>query len=182
MYSFSAFQQKLKAVEDWLKGEFSGIRSGQATPAILDGVRVESYGSMMPMNQVASISIEDTKTLRVSPWDKGNIKAIEKAISEADLGLSTSSDGEGVRVHFPDLTAERRTQLNKLVGQKLEEARVRTRHERDEVWNDIQKQEKAGELSEDDRFRAKEEMEKITKEMNAVLEELAQRKEEELAA
>lgn len=182
MYVFTKYQEKIEDTKTWLQQEFSGIRSGQAAPAILDSIKIESYGSVMPLNQVASISIEDTKTLRVSPWDKGNIKAIEKSVSDSDLGLSTSADSDGVRVHFPDLTTERRSQLVKLVGQKLEEARVTLRHSRDEVWSDIQKQEKAGELSEDDKFRAKEEMEKLTKEGNAAMEDLATRKEAELAS
>ncbi len=180
MYSFTQLSQKIDDTALWLQGELAGIRTGQASPALLDGVRVEVYGATMPLNQVASVTIEDAKTLRVSAWDAGNVKAIEKAVTDADLGVSCATDEKGVRVHFPPLTSERRTQLMKAVSSKLEEARITLRHERDRVWNDIQKQEKDGALSEDEKFRAKEEMEKRVKEGNEKLQVLADAKGKEL--
>lgn len=179
-YNFAPLKEKLAAAEQWLKNELSNIRTGRATPVLLDAVQVESYGSKMPINQVASVSIEDPRTLRVSPWDNAQIKPIEKAITVANLGLSVVTDDKGLRVVFPELTTERRTQFAKAAKGKLEEARVAVRTAREEVWTDIQKKEKAGEMSEDEKFRAKEEMQKMVDELNARLDEQYQRKEKEI--
>lgn len=180
MYTFSSLKQKIAEAQEHLSKEYAGIRTGRAAPALLDGIAAEAYGSRMPLKQLASITAEDARTLRVAPFDMGQMKAIEKAISDANLGVSTGSDEKGVRVFFPDLTSERRAALLKLVGQKLEEARVSLRHARDDVWSDIQKKQKDSELSEDEKFRAKEEMEKLVKDGNSALEEMSARKEQEL--
>ena len=180
-YDFSSFKEKLQGVEDWLATEYTGVRTGRATPAILDNVYLESYGSRTPIKHAASISIEDARTIRVVPWDKGQIKGIEKAIGEANLGLSVSSDAMGVRVFFPELTAERRTALLKVTGEKLEHARVSVRSERDDVWSEIQTLEREGDIPEDDKFRLKEEMQKYVDQANAKLEEMAGRKEKEIS-
>jgi ribosome recycling factor len=107
-YNFSTLQIKAKEVHDWLAKELGVLRSGRATPAILDAILVESYGSKVPVRHVASISLEDQKTLRVIPFDAAAGKEIEKAISAANIGLSVSADERGVRAHFPELTSERR--------------------------------------------------------------------------
>jgi ribosome recycling factor len=181
MYNFTPLEKNLQETTEAFTSELSGIRSGQSNPALLDGVKVESYGSMMPLNQVASITTEDARTLRVSPWDQNIVKAVESALQSADLGVSIGSDEKGVRVSFPELTSERREQLIKLTRQKLEEARARVRRNREDAWNDIQAKEKAKEMGEDDKFRAKEKMEELIKKANATLEDLAKRKEAELA-
>lgn len=179
-YSFSGFKLKIKNVEEWLHKEFQGIRTGRATPVLLDSVHVEAYGAQMPLNQVGSIAIEDSRTLRVSPWDKSKIKDIEKAIQTSNLGLSVSVDDIGLRVSFPPLTEERRQGFVKIAKSTLEEARIFLRREREEVWNDIQKQEKDGKLSEDEKFRAKDEMQKLVDETNRNLENFFSRKEQEI--
>ena len=163
-----------------MKHELSSVRTGLATPALLDGVSVEAYGSRTPLSQVASINLEDPRTIRIAPWDATLIKDIEKAISVADLGVSTSADEKGVRVIFPELTGERRLEMGKKVKTKLEEGRVKLRSARERVWNDIQKKEKEGGMSEDEKFRAKEEMEKMVQEGNKLMEALAVRKEKEI--
>ncbi len=180
MYDFSSLSQKIEETKDWLKREYAGVRTGRASPAILDGIKVEAYGSHMPLNQVAGITVEDARTVRVAPWDQSQVRAIEKAIEAAALGVSLATDEKGVRVNFPQLTSERREQLLKLTRAKLEEARVALRHERDRVWNDIQQKEKNDEMSEDDKFRAKEDMQKHIDKGNADLEALASKKEAEL--
>lgn len=180
-YSFSSLDTKIKETSEWLRGELVGIRTGQATPVLLDGIKLEVYGSMMPLNQVGSVSIEDAKTLRVSVWDQGNVKAVEKAIIDADLGVSVGSDEKGVRVSFPELTGERREQLKKIVRERLENAKVRLRHARDDTWNDIQKQQKDGAMGEDDKFRAKEDMEKKVKEGSDALLAVVEAKEKEIS-
>ena len=180
-YDFTAFKKGLEGIEEWLGGEYLGVRTGRATPAILDGVSVEAYGSRTPLKHVASVTIEDAKTIRVAPWDKAQIKAIEKAIMEANLGLGASSDAQGVRVFFPELTSERRSALMKVVREKLEHARVSIRGERDDVWSDIQKKEKDGDIAEDDKFKLKEEMQKLVDSANQKMEEMAERKEREIS-
>ncbi len=159
-YSFLEFDRRAKEVLEWLSKEFSGIRTGRATPALLDSIQVESYGARVPINQVGNVTVEDARTLRISPWDAGAVKAIEKAIADADFGVSVASDDRGVRVSFPELTSERRTQLIKLAKTRLEEARVSLRQARDEVMKDIDRKERDGEMSTDEKFRTKEELQK----------------------
>jgi ribosome recycling factor len=179
-YNFSPLKQKIVETEEWLKKEFSQIRTGRATPIILDAVTVDSYGSQMAIKEMASITIEDPKTIRVVPWDQSQVKAIEKGITDSNLGLSVSTDEKGLRVIFPELTAERRVQLAKVAKQKLEEARVSLRKEREQTRDDIQTKEKKGELSEDDKFRYNEELQKMIDEANRKLDELAARKDKEI--
>lgn len=179
-YNFGPLKEKLAGAQVWLKNELANIRTGRATPIILDSVHVESYGSKMPINQVASVTIEDPRTLRISPWDNAQIKPIEKAITVANLGLSVVTDDKGLRVVFPELTTERRTQFAKAAKGKLEEARVAVRTAREEVWTDIQKKEKAGDMGEDEKFRAKDDMQKLVDECNAHLDEQYERKEKEI--
>ena len=179
-YNFTPFKQNIKNTEDWLKGEFAGIRTGRATPAILDGVKVEAYGSDMAVSQVANISVEDARMLRITPWDISLAKAIEKCIMLSDLGLSVTVDDKGLRVVFPDLTSDRRTALIKIAKQKLEDARVTLRNEREKTLKDIEKQEKDGVISEDERFRLKAELQKILDEANKVFDEVFAKKEKEI--
>jgi ribosome recycling factor len=174
------FDSRLKAIGDWLQQEYATIRTGQSTPALLDGIKVESYGSHMALNQVGSIGVEDARTLRVSVWDSSLVKAIEAAIRDADLGVSVVTDSSGLRVIFPELTGDRRVQLVKLAKSKLEEARVSVRSARDEAMKAIDKQEKDGEISEDDKFAQKESVQKKVDEINRTLEALYDKKEVEI--
>lgn len=167
-------------MEEWLAREYAGLHTGRATPAVLDTVFVDSYGSKMPVKNIASISIEDPKTLRVSPWDKNQVKEIEKAVNAVNLGLSVTVDKEGLRVIFPQLTEETRGSLVKVLKATLEEARIRMRQEREKVWNDVQRQEKDGKMSEDDKFRAKDEIQKIIDAANNALEDIFTKKEFEV--
>lgn len=180
MYQFNDLKQNLNKVKEWLVGEFNGIRTGRATVALLDSIQVESYGAQVPLNQVGSISAEDARTLRIAPYDISQIKAIEKAITDADLGVSISTDEKGLRVIFPELTSERRDVLVKQVGKKLEEARISVRKEREDVWSEIQKMEQNGEMTEDEKFRSKEDMQKIVDDFQKELEVLADNKENEI--
>lgn len=147
---------------------------------LLDAVKVESYGSYMPINQVGSVNIEDARTLRISVWDKSAVSAIEKAIREADLGISTASDSDGVRVIFPELTSERRLQLMKLAKAKLEDARISVRGVRDEIMKSLDKQQKDGDISEDEKFTHKEKVQSQVDTTNRSLEALFDKKEAEL--
>jgi ribosome recycling factor len=181
-YDFKPFEKRLKELEEKAGKELSGIRTGRAAPAILDGVLVESYGSRVPIIQLGSVSVEDARTLRISPYDQSVSKEIEKALTVANLGLSVGSDERGVRVSFPELTSERRGALVKLAKEKIEELRASLRQARDEVWSDIQKKEKEGIITEDEKFRHKDEMQKRVDVINKFFEDALERKEKEIAA
>jgi len=178
MYDIASFKKLTAEKGEWLQRELQGLRTGRATPALLDSIKVEVFGSMMALNQVASISVEDARTLYLSPWDKGQIKLIEKAITLADLGISAGSDEKGVRVSFPELTAERREQLVKLVKAKLEEARVQLKGARTKAIADMEKEA----ANEDEERRGKETIQKVVDEANKELEAIAEKKEVELKA
>jgi len=175
MYDFSEFKRKSEETLEWMKKEYTGIRTGRAMPSILDRVSVSSYGSSVSINQLATVSVEDPKTLRLTVWDKNAIKDIDKAIREANLGLSVSVDGAGLRVSFPELTSDRRAMLSKVAKEKLEEARVAVRTEREKALNSGGK-----DLSDDDKFRLKAELQKLVDEVNRKLEELFNKKEKEI--
>ena len=181
-YDFSQLKLKIKDTEEWLKKELSSIRTGRASMAVLDSLQVEAYGSYMPINQLANVSIEDVRTIRIAPWDTSVSKAIEKAITTSNLGLSSAVDDKGIRLFFPELTGERRTMLIKVAKEKMEDARITLRKERESAWADIQKKEEEGTISEDDKFRAKEEMQKFIDEGNNNLEGLFQKKEQEITS
>lgn len=179
-YNFSTFNQKIKETQEWYSRELAAIRTGRASTSFLDGVRVESYGSEMPISSVATISSEDPKTLRISPWDSSQIQPIEKGITLANLGVSVVVDGQGLRVIFPELTGERRQQLVKVAKEKLEDAKVALRRERNEVVEDLNNKKKSGEMGEDEMMRTKEQMEKLVQEGTKKLEELFDKKEKEI--
>jgi ribosome recycling factor len=181
-FDFKSFDTKAGGAKEWLQREYRSLRTGRATPAILDSVQVSAYGSMMPLKQCANVGIEDARTLRVSAYDMGLIKDIERAIAAADLGVGTSSDGTSVRVTFPELTVDRRAQLVKLAKGKLEEARSTVRAAREEAWRDIQDREKEGTLTEDDKFSLKEELQKRVDKLNEELEGTFESKEKEMSS
>jgi ribosome recycling factor len=179
-YNFANFKSKLKKIEEFLSKEYSQLSTGRASPMVLDGVSVETYGAYQPIKNVASVNIEDPKTLRIAPWDKNQIKAIEKAILTADLGLSVATDESGIRVIFPQLTTETRQKLVKVLKEKLEENRITVRRERSDIWEEIQKLEKDGKMNEDERMRAKDELQKVIDEANKNLEMIFEKKEKEV--
>jgi ribosome recycling factor len=175
-YNFSSLKQEFSSIEEWLKKEFSQISTGRANPALLDSISVENYGSFQPVKNIASITVEEVRTLRITPWDKGVIKSIETAIRDSGLPLSVSSDGAGLRVSVPQLTSESKLVLVKLCKEKLEDARVKVRLARQTTDKDIAETEKA----EDDAFRAKEDLQKHVDEINKKLEELFDKKEADI--
>ncbi|MCM2339126.1 MAG: ribosome recycling factor [Burkholderiales bacterium] len=179
-YNFSNFKLEINKIAEFLGKEYSQLNIGRASPMILDSVSVDSYGSRMPLKNVASVSIEDPKTLRVIPWDKNQIKEIEKAILAANLGLSVAVDGSGIRAIFPQLTTETRQTLVKVLKEKLEDSRITVRKERERIWDDIQKLEKEGKMTEDEKFRAKDDLQKVIDEINQKLEEVFATKEKEV--
>lgn len=179
-YNFDELKKGIKEAEEWLTKEFNGLRTGRATPALLDSVSVDSYGSKVSLTSVANMSVEDARTIRVSPWDVSQIGSIEKAIAQSNLGVSAVVDEKGLRVIFPELTSERRTTLIKVAKDKLEDSKIRVRMEREKTFKDLQTKEKAGEMGRDDMERAKLEMEKMVKDVNGRLEEIMVRKDKEI--
>lgn len=180
-YDFSKLQAHIKETEEWLQREFTGIRTGRAAPSLLDSIRVDAYGSASTMQAVGSVTVEDARTLRIIPWDKSLVKAIEKAITDANLGVGVGSDDQGVRVNFPELTAERRTMLTKLAKDKLEQARVTLRGHRTDAMKLLEAAEKEGGMGLDDLKRYKEELQKLIDKGNESLEVLGDKKETEIA-
>lgn len=178
-YNFSPIKGKIKEIEEHLQKEFSGLRTGRATPAVLDGVVVESYGSKMSIRELANIGIEDARTIKITPWDASQTKNIEKGIVASGLGLSVTVS-DGIRVSFPELTGERREAVMKVAKEKLEHARVALRQARDDSWKDIQSKEKEGGMSEDEKFRLKNELQKIVDDANDAFDGLYERKEKEI--
>lgn len=173
-YNFTAFNTTVKSIEAWLHNEFGNIRTGRASISFLDQVRVDAYGEMSPLANVASVGIEDAKTIKISPWDTSLIRSIEKGIMIADLGVSTAVDTAGIRVIFPDLTGERRLQLVKLAKTKVEEAKVQLRQARADVNNDM------SDMSEDDIARTKKELEALMVTATNSLDSIFSKKETEI--
>ena len=164
-----------------LQEEFNRIRTGKATPALLDGVKVEYYGSTVPIKQVASLSIPEARLIVIQPWDKNSIEAIEKGILQADLGLNPMNDGNVIRVPIPQLTEERRHELVKYVRKLAEESRVSIRNTRRDVNDKLKTMEKDGKISEDEYHRLHDkEIQEITDDFIEKIGEIVARKEEEI--
>lgn len=179
-YNFNSFKTEVKEIDEWLAREFSAIRTGRATPALLDGVQVESYGSRVPLKQVGAIGVEDPRTLKISLWDKSQMRGVESAIQAANLGVSVTADATSVRVIFPELTSDKRKILNKVANEKIEQARISLRQAREKTWNEIQAAEKSGDVSEDEKFRLKDELQKMVDAANGQFDEAGKRKQAEI--
>jgi ribosome recycling factor len=160
--------------------EFGSVRTGRATPALLDRITVDYYGALTPLNQLATINAPEARLLSIQPYDKSSIKAIEKAILESDVGLTPSNDGNLIRLAIPELTEERRKQLVKVVKGIAEEGRIAIRNVRRDVMHDLRELRDAGESGADDEHRAEGELQKLTDEKVAELDALLKHKEEEI--
>ena len=180
-YDFSKLKTSVKGTEEWLARELSGVRTGRATPTLLDTVRPEAYGTRTPIRELASISVEDARTLRIVPWDMTLLKTIEKGITEADLGVGIATDDQGLRVSFPELTSERRTQLSKIASDKTEQAKTTLRSSRTDALKALEAAEKVGGMGEDEVKRLKAEVQKIIDACNDSLTKILKKKEEEIA-
>lgn len=165
---------------DWLAKELSSLRTGRATPALVEDVSVKAYDSTMDLKSVASISAQDAQTLVIDPWDKSLLQAIEKAIRDADLGVSPAIDGEILRINMPPMTEDNRKALVKKMKEMVEESRVRVRSVREAVREDVMKQEKDKTISEDEKYKLFDEIEKLTKDYTAQIDEMAKKKEDEV--
>jgi len=169
-------EDRMKKAVEALRRELAGIRSGKASPALLDTVRVEAYGQLVPLNQVGQVSAPEPRLLVVQPYDRSLVKGVHRAIMQADLGLNPTDDGVVVRVPIPALTEERRRDLVKLVAKFAEEGRVHVRQVRHEVLHELKKQGKDGTLPEDEERRLEAETQKLTDRTIAIVDELLKKK------
>jgi ribosome recycling factor len=165
---------------DATRAKFGSVRTGRASPALLDRIMVDYYGAMTPLKQLATISAPEARLLTVQPYDKNSIKAIERAIQESDIGLTPNNDGQVVRLQVPELTEERRRQLVKVVRGLAEEGKVGIRNIRRDVMHDLRELRDAGEAGSDDEHRAEEALQKLTDEKVHELDALVKGKEEEI--
>jgi ribosome recycling factor len=171
---------KLDKVLERLKTEIASLRTGRATPALVEDLEIDYYGSKTPLKAVASISVPEPRQILISPWDKNAIQPIERAIQASSLGLNPIADKDAIRLVIPQLTEERRKDLVKTLGKHLEEARIAVRREREEAVKEAEKKEKIGEISEDEKFREKSEIQKLIDEANKKIEEVGLAKEKEI--
>lgn len=168
-----------KAVEH-LKGELSSLRTGRANASLVEDILVEAYGVKTPIRGLANITIPDSKTLVIEPWDKSVIKDMEKAIQMANTGINPVNEGTKIRLSMPQMTEENRKEMIKILGQKLEQARISLRNVREAVKDEISGAEKDKEIGEDEKFRFQEELEEFVKEKNEEVKMIGERKEKEL--
>lgn len=180
-YDFSKLKASIKETEEWLARSLSGVRTGRATPTLLDAVKPEAYGVRTTLRELASVSVEDARTLRVIPWDMGLLKVIEKGIIDADLGIGVSTDEQGLRVSFPELTSERREQLTKIAGDKTEQAKGTLRSHRTDALKTLDITKREGGMGDDEVARLKAEIQKLIDAGNDSLLKILNKKEAEIS-
>lgn len=174
------YKQAFEKVMDFLRFEFSKIRTGRAHTSLVENIEVEAYGAMTPLNQLASISVPEPRTIAIAPWDKSVLIPMEKALQQSDIGVNPVNDGDIIRIILPSLTEESRRELVKRVNGKAEEARIRVRNVREETLKSYEKQENSGEISEDEKFQKKEMLQKSVDVYNEKIELLRKEKEQEV--
>lgn len=179
-YDKADIERRMKGAVDALKSDLQGLRTGRANTSLLDPVVVEVYGSMMPLSQVATVSAPEPRMLSVQVWDKSNMTPVEKGIAHANLGLNPIIDGQTLRLPIPDLTQERRKELAKLAGQYAEKAKIAIRNVRRDAMESLKVDEKKKEISEDERKRKEEEVQKLTDKYVADTDSAAAAKEKEI--
>jgi len=176
------YDVKMKKTIEVVTGDFASVRAGRANAAVLDKITVDYYGTMTPINQVATISSPDPRSLMIQPWDKTLLKTIEKAIQTSDLGINPQNDGQVIRLIFPQLTEERRKELTKTVRKYAENGKVAIRNIRRDAMDKLKAAEKKGEMTEDDRDDCEKELQDLTDKYCKQLDELCAKKEKELMA
>lgn len=180
MPTIDRVKERMEETLEAVRREFGTVRTGKASPALLDTVRVDAYGTRMPLNQVATVSAPEASMIVVQPFDRSLMGEVEKGIQQADLGLNPANDGQVIRVPIPPLNEERRREYVKLLSKMAEDARISIRHSRREGNDEVKNRKKEGELSEDQAHRAEDEIQKLTDEYIGRIEELLQAKEKEI--
>ncbi len=173
-------QLKFEEIIEQFKDELKKMKTGRASSALVEGVKVDYFGTRTPISHMATISVADARTIEISPWNKDQLKEIKKAISQSDLGLNPNDNGDLIRITIPSMTEERRLEMVKQLGKKTEEMRIRMRINREELWSKIQKDEKDGNISEDEKFKTKDDLQKLVEEYNKKIDEIEGKKEQEL--
>ncbi|VWX46444.1 ribosome recycling factor [Novosphingobium sp. 9U] len=179
-YDKADLERRMKGAVDALASDLAGLRTGRASANLLDPITVTVYGSQMPLNQVASVSVPEPRMISVQVWDKSNVSPVEKAIRSAGLGLNPINDGTTLRLPIPDLTEERRKELAKLAGSYAEKARIAIRNVRRDGMDNLKTDENKKEISEDDRKRLETELQKLTDEQIKAADEEFARKEKDI--
>jgi len=177
---YQEYESRMKKTVEVLQTQFSSVRAGRANAAVLDQIRVEYYGTPTPIQQIASVSSPDPRTLLIQPWDASSLKAIEKAIQASDLGINPQNDGRVIRLAFPQLTEERRKELVRQVHKYAEDAKVAIRNIRRDAMEDFKAQKKKSEITEDDLKNMEKDLQKITDDYIKDLDAAADKKEKEL--
>jgi len=167
-------------VIDFFKKDIASIRTGRASTSLVENIIVDSYGTKMPLKQVASINILGSRVISIQPWDKTLNQAIEKAIAQSDLGVNPSSDQDSINIFLPPLTEEFRVSLSKILNEKSEDARVALRKVREDAWKEIQDSFREGLIREDDKFRGKDELQKVVDEYNQKIDHITEKKRKEI--
>jgi len=174
------FKTEFEGAITFFKEDISGLRTGRASSAIVEDIMVEAYGTYQTLKSLSSINIPDAKTVNIEPWDKSILMAIEKAVRDSSLGLNPVNTGSQVRIFLPDLTSERRQELIKVLHQKEEAARIAVRKVREDVKEMIKAAEADNEVTEDDKYKLEEELDKTVKEYNDKIKEITEKKEGEI--
>jgi ribosome recycling factor len=177
---YQEMERKMARAAEALKAEFAGIRTGRANPGLLEGIKVQSYGSLVPLNQVAGVSVPEPRLLVIQPWDKTALPEIEKAILKSELGLTPMNDGRVIRLPIPTLTEERRKELSRLIKKMAEDGKVAVRNIRREANDEVKKLEKDKKISEDDSKKALEKTEVLTEKAVKCIDEILTKKEKEI--
>jgi ribosome recycling factor len=180
MPSLDKARQRMDSALEAVRREFANVRTGKATPSLLDSVRVEAYGGKVPLNQVGTVAAPEPRLLTVTPWDKSLLKEIDRGLRESDLGLNPSNDGTIIRIPIPSLTEERRKEFVKVLHKLAEEGRVAIRQARKDANDDVKASQKKEGLSEDDIRREQEKVQKLTDQYIAKVEEVLKHKEAEV--
>ncbi len=173
-------KEEFEKIIEHLRTELSKLRTGRANSGLVEDIKVDHYGTSVPVKQIASISIPEPRQLVITPWDKSALQPLEKAVRDANLGFSPVNEGDKIRITLPELNEERRKDLAKVAGRIAEEARVRVRNIREEIVKDIKKREGAGDISEDDRFRQQQNLQAAVDELNGKIKEISENKEKEI--
>lgn len=173
-------EKDFQKIIDFFQQDISSIRTGRANPSLVENILVDSYGSKMPLKQIASISVIDSRTISIQPWDHSIILSIEKALLQSDLGVNPIVDKNIIRISLPLLTEEYRKNLLKILGEKAEAAKISLRKSREDVWREIQDGFRAGKIKEDDKFKRKDELQELIESFNVKIDEICRRKKEEI--
>jgi len=171
---------QLEKTIDYLKNELAALQVGRATPSLLENLEVEAYEQKMPLKDLAAIQIPEPRMIVIRPWDKSIIKNIESAIRRSNLKLSPIVENDFIRIKTPALSEERRREIAKILNEKVEECRISIRRNREEAWREVQNLEQAKEITEDDKFKAKDELQKMVDEYNKKVEDIKKKKESEI--